>query len=97
VEGTDVTFGYDTAMQIATEAIDRLHTTATSHHRIIVCEIMGHKTGWLTLASGIAGGADIILIPESRMIWILSQNICWNAAPGSRFSIIAVAEGAISN
>ena len=64
VEGTDVTFGYDTAMQIATEAIDRLHTTATSHHRIIVCEIMGHKTGWLTLSAGLAGGADVILIPE---------------------------------
>jgi 6-phosphofructokinase 1 len=64
VDGTDVTFGYDTAMQIATEAIDRLHTTATSHHRIIVCEIMGHRAGWLTLNAGIAGGADVILIPE---------------------------------
>ena len=64
VWGTDLTFGYDTARQIATEAIDRLHTTATSHHRVIVCEIMGHKAGWLTLSAGIAGGADVILIPE---------------------------------
>ena len=64
VAGTDVTFGFDSAMTIATDAIDRLHTTATSHHRIIVCEIMGHDAGWLTLGAGIAGGADVILIPE---------------------------------
>ena len=61
---TDVTFGFDTAMGIATEAIDRLHSTAHSHHRIIVVEIMGHRAGWLTLGSGIAGGADVVLIPE---------------------------------
>ena len=64
VWGTDITFGFDTAMMIATEAIDRLHTTATSHHRIIVCELMGHSAGWLALGAGIAGGADVILIPE---------------------------------
>ena len=64
VSGTDITFGFDTAMTIATEAIDRLHTTATSHHRIIVCEIMGHRAGWLALGAGLAGGADIIMIPE---------------------------------
>ncbi|MCF7929737.1 MAG: ATP-dependent 6-phosphofructokinase, partial [Spirochaetales bacterium] len=64
VAETDITFGFDTAMSIASEAIDRLHTTATSHHRIIVCEIMGHNSGWLALGAGIAGGADVILIPE---------------------------------
>ena len=61
---TDVTFGFDTAMGIATEAIDRLHSTAHSHHRIIVVEVMGHSTGWLALGAGTAGGADVILIPE---------------------------------
>lgn len=97
VIGTDMTFGYDTAMQIATEAIDRLHTTATSHHRIIVCEIMGHKAGWLTLSSGIAGGADIILIPEIPYdLEIISKYLLERRRRGSKFSIIAVAEGAIS-
>ena len=97
VEGTDMTFGYDTAMQIATEAIDRLHTTATSHHRIIVCEIMGHKTGWLTLSAGIAGGADIILIPEIPYdLDIIREYLLERRRRGSRFSIIAVAEGALS-
>ncbi len=97
VEGTDVTFGYDTAMQIATEAIDRLHTTATSHHRIIVCEVMGHKAGWLSLSSGIAGGADVILIPEIPYdLNIVSEYLLKRRRSGSRFSIIAVAEGALS-
>lgn len=64
VYGTDVTFGFDTALGIATEAIDRLHSTADSHHRIFVVETMGHKSGWLALGAGIAGGADVILIPE---------------------------------
>ncbi len=64
LHGTDVTFGFDTALEIATEAIDRLHSTATSHHRIIVVETMGHRAGWLALGAGIAGGADVILIPE---------------------------------
>src|SRR5512134_2646678 len=64
VAKTDITFGFDTALGIATEAIDRLHSTAHSHHRIIVVEIMGHRAGWLALGSGIAGGADVILIPE---------------------------------
>ena len=62
--GTDVTFGFHTAVDIATDALDRLHTTANSHSRILLCEIMGNKAGWLTLSAGIAGGADIILIPE---------------------------------
>ena len=64
VTGTDVTFGFDTAMGIATEAIDRLHSTAHSHHRIILAEVMGHEVGWLALGAGLAGGADVILIPE---------------------------------
>ncbi len=96
VSGTDVTFGYDTARQIATDAIDRLHTTATSHHRVIVCEIMGHKTGWLTLSSGIAGGADVILIPELPYDFdVVKEYLLERRRRGSRFSIIAVAEGAI--
>ena len=97
IEGTDVSFGYDTAMQIATDAIDRLHTTATSHHRIIVCEIMGHNTGWLTLSAGIAGGADVILIPEIPYdLEMVAGYLQERRRRGSRFSIIAVAEGAIS-
>jgi 6-phosphofructokinase 1 len=97
VEGTDTTFGFDTALQIATDAIDRLHTTATSHHRVIVCEIMGHKTGWLTLCAGIAGGADVILIPEIPYdLNIVTDYLLERRRRGSRFSIIAVAEGAVS-
>ena len=97
VEGTDTTFGFDTALQIATDAIDRLHTTATSHHRVIVCEIMGHKTGWLTLCAGIAGGADVILIPEIPYdLKVVADYLLERRRRGSRFSIIAVAEGAVS-
>src|SRR5689334_11987894 len=62
--GTDLTFGFDTAVQIATDAIDRLHTTAESHNRVIVCEVMGRHAGWIAVHSGIAGGADVVLIPE---------------------------------
>ena len=95
VEGTDVSFGFDTAAQIATEAIDRLHTTATSHHRMIICEIMGHNTGWLTLRAGIAGGADVILIPEIPYnLNVIAEYLEERRRKGSRFSIIAVAEGA---
>lgn len=94
---TDITFGFDTAMNIATEAIDRLHTTATSHHRIIVCEIMGHNSGWLTLGAGIAGGADVILIPEIPYdIDAVAQHLQKRRLSGKRFSIVAVAEGALS-
>ncbi len=97
VWGTEVTFGYDTAMQIATDAIDRLHTTATSHHRIIVCEIMGHNAGWLTLSAGIAGGADVILIPElPYRLEVIADYLLERRRTGKRFSIIAVAEGARS-
>lgn len=94
VEGTDITFGFDSAMNIATEAIDRLHTTATSHHRIIVCEIMGHDAGWLALGSGIAGGADVILIPEVPYdLEVVAAHLINRRKGGKRFSIIAVAEG----
>ncbi len=94
VAETDITFGFDSAMAIATEAIDRLHTTATSHHRIIVCEIMGHDAGWLCLGAGIAGGADVILIPEIPYdLDIVVRNLLQRRRSGKRFSIIAVAEG----
>jgi len=94
VAGTTVTFGFDSAMTIATEAIDRLHTTATSHHRIIVCEIMGHDAGWLTLGAGIAGGADVILIPEiPYRMDVVARHLIERRHHGKRFSIVAVAEG----
>lgn len=97
VAGTDISFGYDTALGIATEAIDRLHTTATSHHRIIVCEVMGHKAGWLALGAGIAGGADVILIPEIPYdIDVVTEHLMSRRQGGKRFSIVAVAEGALS-
>jgi len=94
VAQTDVTFGFDSAMAIATEAIDRLHTTATSHHRIIVCEVMGHDAGWLALGAGIAGGADVILIPEIPYdLDVVARHLSERRRNGKRFSIIAVAEG----
>jgi 6-phosphofructokinase 1 len=97
VSGTDVTFGFDTAMGIATEAIDRLHSTAHSHHRIILAEVMGHDVGWLALGAGLAGGADVILIPEIPYdIEAIASSIQARKAAGSAFSIIAVAEGAYS-
>lgn len=93
--GTDVSFGFHTAVDIDTEVIDRIHTTASSHKRVMIIEIMGNKAGWLTLYSGIAGGADIILIPENpydikNVVKALNQRI----SQGKGFSIIAVAEGA---
>jgi ATP-dependent phosphofructokinase / diphosphate-dependent phosphofructokinase len=97
VFGTDVTFGYDTAVNIATEAIDRLHSTAHSHHRIVVVELMGHNTGWLALGSGLASGADVILIPEIPYdVDAVADKILHRKAVGSPFSIVAVAEGAMS-
>lgn len=97
VAKTDITFGFDTALNTATEAIDRLHTTATSHHRVIVCELMGHKAGWLALGAGIAGGADVILIPEIPYdLKIVAEHLLDRRKHNKRFSIIAVAEGAIS-
>lgn len=97
VAKTDVTFGFDTALGIATEAIDRLHSTATSHHRIIVVEIMGHRAGWLALGAGIAGGADVVLIPEIPYSpEAVAEAIKQRARKGKRFSIVAVAEGAMT-
>ena len=94
---TDVTFGFDTALGIATEAIDRLHSTAHSHHRIIVVEVMGHNTGWLALGAGISGGADVILIPEIPYhIDVVSEAILRRFRSGKGFSIVAVSEGAMS-
>lgn len=93
--GTDVTFGFHTAVDIGTEVIDRIHTTANSHSRIMVIEIMGNKAGWLTLYSGLAGGADIILIPEIPFDIAKVAKACQRRADaGKAFSIIAVAEGA---
>lgn len=94
---TDISFGFDTALTIDTEAIDRLHTTATSHHRIIVCELMGHSAGWLALGAGIAGGADVILIPEIPYDkQAIADFILARRHSGKRFSIVAMAEGALS-
>jgi 6-phosphofructokinase 1 len=94
---TDATFGYATALGIATDAIDRLHSTAHSHHRIIVAEIMGHRAGWLTLGAGLAGGADVILIPEiPYSVEKIAEAIGRRSKRGSNFSIVAVAEGAMS-
>jgi ATP-dependent phosphofructokinase / diphosphate-dependent phosphofructokinase len=94
---TDATFGFATAMDIATETIDRLHSTAHSHHRIVVAEIMGHRAGWLTLGAGIAGGADVILIPEIPYdIEKIAEAIKRRSRRGTNFSIVAVAEGAMS-
>jgi 6-phosphofructokinase 1 len=94
---TDATFGFDTALGIATEAIDRLHSTAHSHHRIVVAEVMGHQAGWLALGAGIAGGADVILIPEIPYdVGIIAQAIRRRSKHGTNFSIVAVAEGALS-
>jgi 6-phosphofructokinase 1 len=94
---TDSSFGYATALDIATEAIDRLHSTAHSHHRIIVAEIMGHRAGWLTLGAGLAGGADVVLIPEIPYdVEKITEAIGQRSKRGSNFSIVAVAEGAMS-
>ena len=91
-----MTFGFDTALGIATDAIDRLHSTAHSHHRIVVVEVMGHNAGWLALGAGIAGGADVILIPEIPYdIEAVAEAIRQRSRTGSRFSIVAVSEGAM--
>ncbi len=93
--GTDVTFGFDTAMTTAAQAIDYIHTTAQSHHRIMLVEIMGRYAGWLTLAAGIAGGADIILIPEIEYsLDAILAKVQERREHGRNFSIIAVSEGA---
>ena len=97
VWGTEMTFGFQSAVDIATEVIDCIHTTATSHGRIFIVEVMGHKVGWLNLYAGIAGGADIILLPEIPYdISEIAKVIEKREQAGKRFSILAVAEGAIS-
>ena len=94
---TDLTFGFHTAMEIATEAIDRLHSTAHSHHRIIVVEVMGHNAGWLALGAGLASGSDVILIPEIPYEPVsVAQAIRQRQQRGNNFSIVVVAEGALS-
>lgn len=95
LSGTDVTFGFMTAVDIATEAIDRLHTTASSHHRVMVIEVMGRYAGWIALEAGIAGGGDIILIPEIPFEWeVVFDKVKTRSKKGKRFSIVVVAEGA---
>ena len=92
---TDVSFGYDTAMHIATEAVDRLHTTASSHQRIILVDIMGHNAGWLALGASLAGGADVCLIPEIPFrVEKVIESLAQRRTRGRRFSIVSVAEGA---
>ena len=94
---TDITFGFHTAVSVATEAIDRLHTTAHSHSRIMIIEVMGHKAGWLGLYAGIAGGGDVILIPEIPYdIEPIASHVKKRQEDGHPFSIIVVAEGALS-
>jgi 6-phosphofructokinase 1 len=92
--GTDATFGFDTAVMIATEAIDRLHPTAESHKRVIVCEVMGRHAGWIATYAGIAGGADVILVPERPVeLGRVAEHINRRHATGRSFSIVVVAEG----
>ena len=95
--GTDMTFGFQSAVDIATNTIDCIHTTATSHSRVFIVEIMGHRVGWVALHAGIAGGADIILLPEIPYdLDVISEAIKNRTKAGKHFTIIAVAEGAIS-
>ena len=94
VWGTDVTFGFDTAVNIATDAIDRLHSTANSHKRVMVIELMGHHAGWITLYAGIAGGGDVILIPEKEYcIEKVNNTLLERCRKGKPYSIVVVAEG----
>ena len=95
LDATDVTFGHDSAVYVVMMALDRLHTTASSHHRVIVCEVMGRYAGWIALNGGIAGGADIILIPEMPFSWqMIYDKILKRQIMGKKFSLVCVAEGA---
>jgi 6-phosphofructokinase 1 len=97
IVGTDRTFGFNSALAIATDAIDRLQSTAESHHRVMVIELMGHKAGWLALFAGVAGGGDVILIPEIPYnINSITRHLEERARRGKNFSIVVVAEGALS-
>ncbi|MDR1763340.1 MAG: 6-phosphofructokinase [Dysgonamonadaceae bacterium] len=94
IYGTDLTFGFDSALDIATEAIDRLHSTATAHNRVMIIELMGNKAGWITLYAGMAGGADVILLPELGCdIEKVNQAIINRQKKGKSYSIVAVGEG----
>lgn len=95
LDATDQTFGFDTALSIATEAIDRLHTTASAHHRVMVIEVMGRYAGWIALEAGLAGGADVILLPEMPFKWeSVMRRVIERSTRGNRYSIVCVAEGA---
>jgi phosphofructokinase-like protein len=95
LRGTDVTFGFDSAVSVAVEGIDRVHTTAQSHHRVMIVEVMGRTAGWIALQAGIAGGGDVILIPEIPYdIGVVMEKVKERARRGKRFSIVVVAEGA---
>ena len=95
LSGTDACFGFDTAVSIATEAVDRLHSTAEAHSRVLVCEVMGRDAGWIAITSGIAGGADVILVPELPIdIVETCRLITYRREHGKKFSIVVVAEGA---
>ena len=92
---TDLTFGFDTAVSVVCEALDRLHTTACSHHRVIVVEVMGRYAGWIALHGGVSGGADVLLIPEIPFTWeAVCRKVTERATHGKRFSLVCVAEGA---
>ena len=95
LNATDFTFGFDTAINIVTESIDRLHTTAESHNRIIVCEVMGRHAGWIATYAGIAGGADVVLIPEVKIDLDMVCNVFKKRRQkGKTFSIVVISEGA---
>ena len=92
--GTDITFGHDSAVAVATDAVDRLQTTASAHHRVMVIELMGRHAGWIALRAGVAGGGDVILIPEIPFKWDSMFDCVVKRSTGAKFSIICVAEGA---
>lgn len=95
LRGTDVTFGFDSAVHIATDGIDRIHTTAQSHHRVMIVEVMGRNAGWIALHSGIAGGGDIVIIPEIPYdLDVIAEKVRQRSRKGRRFSIVVIAEGA---
>jgi 6-phosphofructokinase 1 len=94
LDATDITFGHDSARAVATDAIDRLQTTGSAHHRVMVMETMGRYAGWIALGAGVAGGADVILIPEIPFSWDVVYEAVLKRSKGAKFSIVAVAEGA---
>jgi 6-phosphofructokinase 1 len=95
LRGTDITFGFDSAVYIATEGIDRIHSTAQSHHRVMIVEVMGHNAGWIALHAGVAGGGDIVLLPEIPYdLEAIAEKVKERNNRGKRFSIVVIAEGA---